>query len=55
MKSVKNPITLFAIAGLVILESIALIKGIDGAAFGICIAAIAGLAGYKIKPPTKPS
>lgn len=55
MKTVKNPVTLFALAGLVILESIALFKGIDGAAFGICIAAIAGLAGYKIKAPSKPS
>lgn len=55
MTKLKNPVTLSAIAGLVILESIALIMGINGAAFGICIAAIAGLAGYKIKPPTKPS
>ena len=55
MLSATNLITCVAIAALVTLESIALIKGIDGAAFGICIAAIAGLAGYKIKPPSNPS
>ena len=55
MTQLKNSVTLFAITGLVLLEAIALIKGIDGAAFGICIAAIAGLAGYKIKPPSTPS
>jgi len=38
-----------AIAGLVILEITALIKGIDGMLFGTVIAVIAGLAGYTIK------
>lgn len=48
-------LTLIAILTIATLEAIALMKGIDGAAFGIVIAVIAGLAGYKIKAPTKPS
>jgi len=48
-------LTLIAILTIATLEAIALMKGIDGAAFGIVIAVIAGLAGYKIKPPAKPS
>ena len=31
------------------LEVIALLKGVDGAVFGIVIAALAGLGGYEIK------
>ena len=31
------------------LEALALIKGIDGAVFGIVIAALAGLGGYELK------
>jgi len=31
------------------LEALALIKGVDGAVFGIVIAALAGLGGYEIK------
>jgi hypothetical protein len=38
-----------AMVGIVILESIALLKGIDGAVFGIVIAALAGLGGYQVK------
>jgi len=38
-----------AMASIVILEAIALLKGIDGAIFGIAIAAISGLGGYEIK------
>lgn len=38
-----------AMISIVILESIALFRGIDGAVFGICIAALAGLGGYHIK------
>uniref|UniRef100_A0A6M3XSI6 Uncharacterized protein n=1 Tax=viral metagenome TaxID=1070528 RepID=A0A6M3XSI6_9ZZZZ len=38
-----------AMAAIVILEAIALLKGIDGAIFGIAIAAIAGLGGYEVK------
>lgn len=38
-----------AIAAIVILEAIALIKGVDGALMGIAVAALAGLGGYEIK------
>jgi len=38
-----------AIAGLVILEVIALQRGIDGALFSVVIAIIAGLAGYSVR------
>jgi len=38
-----------AMVSIVILEAIALYQGIDGAVFGICIAALAGLGGYQIK------
>lgn len=38
-----------AIGGLVFLESIALIVGIDGTLFTMVIATIAGIAGYEVK------
>lgn len=38
-----------AIVAIVILEGIALWKGVNGATFGIVIAAIAGLGGYELK------
>lgn len=45
-------IAIMAIGGL---EGLAIYKGIDGKSLGIAIAAIAGLAGYKIRDlfPTK--
>lgn len=42
-----------AIIVIALLQVIALIVGVDGAVFGIVIAVIAGLAGYKIKPPSR--
>ena len=39
-------VAMLCIAGL---EALALIRGIDGALFGIVVAAIAGLGGYEIK------
>ena len=39
-------VAMICIAGL---EVIALLKGVDGAVFGIVVAAIAGLGGYEIK------
>lgn len=42
-------ITISAITAIIILEAVALIKGINGALFGLVIAAVAGLAGYEIK------
>ena len=38
-----------AIAGLVVLESLALMKGIDGTILSMVIAIIAGLAGYTVR------
>jgi hypothetical protein len=41
-------ISVVAIVVLGALEALALIKGVDGAIFGIVIAAISGLGGYEI-------
>lgn len=38
-----------AIAAIALLESIALLKGIDGAFFGLAIAGIAGAAGFTLR------
>jgi len=38
-----------AIAGIVILESIALLKGIDGAMLGLALSIIGGIVGYSVK------
>jgi len=38
-----------AIAGIVVLESIALLKGIDGQILSLVIATIAGIAGYTLR------
>ena len=38
-----------AIAGIVVLEAIALWKGIDGTLLSMVIATIAGIAGYTLK------
>lgn len=38
-----------AILAILILETIALLKGVDGALMGIAIAALAGLGGYQVK------
>ena len=38
-----------AIIGIVILEGIALLKGVNGTVFSIAVAALAGLGGYEIK------
>lgn len=41
--------TIAAIAGLVIIEVVALFNGIDGVMFGSVVAAIAGLGGYNLR------
>ena len=38
-----------AIAGIVVLEAIALLQGIDGTLLSMVIATIAGIAGYTLK------
>jgi len=38
-----------AIVAIMILGAIALNNGMDGAIFGLCIAALAGLGGYQVK------
>ena len=44
----KTRIKAAAILALAMLESVALLRGIDGAYFMIIVAAISGLAGYEI-------
>lgn len=39
-------VAMICIAGL---EALAMIKGVDGAVFGIVVAALAGLGGYEVK------
>jgi len=39
-------VAMICIAGL---EALALVRGIDGAVFGIVVAALAGLGGYELK------
>lgn len=46
--------TIVAIVAIVILEGIAIWKGIDGALLGIAIASIAGLGGYIAGTAKKP-
>ncbi|MBA7637425.1 hypothetical protein ES703_45069 [subsurface metagenome] len=41
--------TIIAIIAIALLEGLAIWQGINGALFGIAIAAIAGLGGYSIK------
>ena len=38
-----------AIAGIIFLEGIALLKGIDGALLGVVFAILGGIAGYEVK------
>lgn len=45
---------LIAIICIAVLEGIALWRGMDGAIFGLAIAAIAGLGGFTIGQITKP-
>lgn len=42
-------ITIMAILAITGLETLALIKGVNGALFGLVITIIAGLAGYNVK------
>lgn len=44
-----NPIIIIAMLCITILEVTALVQGVDGAIFGVAIAAIAGLGGYELK------
>ena len=41
--------TITAICGIVVLEGIALMKGIDGTIFSMVIATLAGLGGYYLR------
>ena len=47
-RKIEWRIALPAIVCIAILETIALLKGIDGIFFGVAVAAIAGIAGFKI-------
>lgn len=46
-------VAMFGIASIVILETIALLKGINGTMFGSAMAGIGGIAGYLIKSHIK--
>ena len=48
MKEDKTFVKMTAILALAILESTALLVGLDGQIFTVVVAAIAGLAGYEI-------
>ena len=45
----KLPVLITAIIAVTILETIALVRGIDGAYFGMAIAAIMGAAGFLVR------
>lgn len=49
MKNHNNIVSIVAISGIVLLESIALLKGINGVLFGTAMSIIGGIAGYTIK------
>lgn len=49
MKDNGEKIAIVAISGIVVLESIALLKGINGVLFGTAMTIIGGIAGYIIK------
>ena len=48
-KGDKGYVKEVAIAGIVILESIALMKGIDGAMLGLALSVIGGIVGYSVR------
>ena len=48
-KTKDRLIPISAIAGIVILESIALVKGVNGVMFSTAIGFVAGIAGYTMK------
>jgi len=48
VKFLEAVVSLVAIGAIVFLEWLAIHKGIDGIALSIAIAAVAGLAGYKL-------
>ena len=48
-KSKDRLIPLVAIAGIVVLEAIALLKGVNGVMFGTAMTVIGGIAGYTVK------
>ena len=49
LRKIDWRIALTGIISITILESIALIKSIDGALFTLAIVAVAGIAGFKLK------
>ena len=49
IKSMKDLKGIVAIGGIVVLESIALLKGIDGTILTMVVATLAGLGGYYIR------
>lgn len=54
MNHTHTPRVLTAIIGVVVLESVALLTGLDGWCFGIAVSAVAGLAGFSLARLTQP-
>ena len=51
MKIKDGKVVIAAILGIVILDIVALLNGIDGVLFSVAVAAIGGLAGWTIPAP----
>jgi len=49
MQNRELVVTVVAIAGIVYLERLALLMGIDGAMLAVAVAVIGGLAGYELR------
>jgi hypothetical protein len=43
------PIEAFAIGGIVLLEALAIARGLDGVALSVAVACIAGIAGFEFR------
>ena len=52
-EKIDSKIVIAAIVGIVVLEGIALFKGVNGTLYSLALAAIAGLAGLVIENPFK--
>lgn len=55
MELSKNELSAISILCITAIEVVALVAGIDGALFGIVIAAIAGLGGFTVGSYAKPA
>jgi len=49
MKKLEFALGIVAIGGIVYLERMAILAGLDGAMLALAVAAVAGIAGYEVK------